>query len=281
MDLPRHYTIRESSHRIHNPLTSDKLAALGEALNPPPGTRMLDLACGTGEMLCTWAREHQVTGTGVDISTVFIARARDRAAELGVDGRVSFVHGDASGYVAGTPAGIAACVGATWIGGGVPGTVQLLRRSLQPGGVMLIGEPYWRLEPPDQATVEGCHAIGSDQFLPLPELIERFGDLGCDVVEMVLASQDSWDSTGRTTAGRTRHRARAIRQVPARISRLGCVRPNEPLTSATPWPGLPRLGESQRLRGEGGELQGLPQRLAGLGRLFGQAGDPGRLASGV
>jgi hypothetical protein len=27
----------------------------------------------------------------------------------------------------------------------------------------------------------------------LPELIERFSDLGCDVVEMVLASQDSWD----------------------------------------------------------------------------------------
>ena len=59
--------------------------------------------------------------------------------------------------------------------------------------MMLIGEPYWRQEPPDQATVEGCHAVGSDDFLPLPELIERFGDLGCDVVEMVLASQDSWD----------------------------------------------------------------------------------------
>lgn len=85
MDLPRHYTIRESSHRIHNPFTSDKLAILGEALHLPPGTRMLDLACGTGEMLCTWARDHQVTGTGVDISTVFIARARTRAAELGVE----------------------------------------------------------------------------------------------------------------------------------------------------------------------------------------------------
>jgi hypothetical protein len=30
-------------------------------------------------------------------------------------------------------------------------------------------------------------------FLPLPDLIERFGELGCDIVEMVLASQDSWD----------------------------------------------------------------------------------------
>jgi len=93
VDIPRSFTIRESSHRIHNPFTSDKLTTLGQALSPPSGTRMLDLACGTGEMLCTWARDHQVTGTGVDISTVFIAGARARAAELGVDGQVSFVHG--------------------------------------------------------------------------------------------------------------------------------------------------------------------------------------------
>jgi len=43
---------------------------------------MLDLACGTGEMLCTWARDYQTTGTGIDISTVFIAAARARAVKL-------------------------------------------------------------------------------------------------------------------------------------------------------------------------------------------------------
>jgi hypothetical protein len=53
MDLPRIFTIRESTHRIHNPLTADKLAALGEALHLAPGTRVLDLASGSGEMLCT------------------------------------------------------------------------------------------------------------------------------------------------------------------------------------------------------------------------------------
>ena len=58
---------------------------------------------------------------------------------------------------------------------------------------MLIGEPYWRREPPDQATVEGCHATSRDEWLPLPELIESFGGLGCDVVEMVLADSSSWD----------------------------------------------------------------------------------------
>ena len=63
--------------------------------------------------------------------------------------------------------------------------------------MMLIGEPYWRWEPPDQATVDGCGAIGSDGFLPLPELLERLADLGCDVVEMVLASQDDWDLVRR------------------------------------------------------------------------------------
>jgi hypothetical protein len=103
------------------------------------------------------------------------------------------VHGDASGYVASEPVGIASCVGATWIGDGVPGTVGLLRRSLADGGMMLIGEPYWRREPPDQATVEGCHATSRDEWLPLAELVESFGELGCDVVEMVLADQDSWD----------------------------------------------------------------------------------------
>ncbi|MFE7032142.1 SAM-dependent methyltransferase [Streptomyces sp. NPDC057621] len=193
MDLPRSFTVRESGHRIHNPFTSEKLAALGRALDPAPGTAVLDLACGSGEMLCTWARDHRVTGTGVDISTVFLAKARARAGELDVADRVDFLHGDAAGHVADEPVGIAACVGATWIGGGVAGTVELLRRSLAPGGTMLIGEPYWRREPPDRATVEGCHAGSRDDYRSLPELVEQFGRLGCDLVEMVLADQDGWD----------------------------------------------------------------------------------------
>ncbi|GAB2757886.1 SAM-dependent methyltransferase [Streptomyces bullii] len=193
MDLPRIFTLRESSHRIHNPFTPEKLATLGRALHLTPGTRALDLASGSGEMLCTWARDHGITGTGIDISTVGIAKARARAAELGVADQVDFVHGDASGHVADAPVDLAACIGATWIGGGAAGTVELLGRSLRAGGLMLIGEPYWRREPQDQETVEACHARDKADFLPLPDLIEQFGTLGYDVVEMVLADQDSWD----------------------------------------------------------------------------------------
>lgn len=58
---------------------------------------------------------------------------------------------------------------------------------------MLVGEPYWRREVPDQVTAEGCRARGPQDFLLLPGLIGPFGDLGYDVVEMVLADQGSWD----------------------------------------------------------------------------------------
>src|SRR5437660_286271 len=159
VDIPRQYLIRESGHRIHNPLTGAKLADLGAALRVPAGARLLDLACGSGELLCTWARDHGLRGTGVDLSATFLASAGARAVELGVADLVTFVHGDASGYVADQPVDVACCLGATWIGGGVGGTVELLRRSLLPGGLMLVGEPYWRREPPDQVTVENCHAV--------------------------------------------------------------------------------------------------------------------------
>lgn len=193
MDLPRIFTIRESTHRIHNPFRPGQLAYLGRALQLAPGTRMLDLASGSGEMLCTWARDHQVTGTGVDISTLFTEQARTRAVELGVAERVTFLHDDASGFVAEEPVDLVACVGATWIGGGVAGTVELLGRSLRPGGLILMGEPFWRRHVPDRDTADACLAGGEDDFLGLPELIEHFGDLGYDVVQMVLADQESWD----------------------------------------------------------------------------------------
>ncbi|MEV0237400.1 class I SAM-dependent methyltransferase [Nonomuraea sp. NPDC050786] len=193
MDLSRSFTIRESSHRVLNPITPDKLATLGAAIGLRPGASVLDLCCGKGELLSTWARDHGVTGTGVDISTVFLAAARERAAELGVTDRVTFVHGDAATHVAAEPVDLAACVGATWIGQGVPGTVALLERSLRPGGVMLIGEPFWRAEPPSQEAVEACHARSRDDYETLPGLVELFQRLGYDVVEMVLADEDSYD----------------------------------------------------------------------------------------
>jgi hypothetical protein len=166
MDIPRIFNITEGAHRIHNPITPEKLAILGAALRLESGARVLDLGSGSGEMLCTWARDHGIIGTG---------------------------HGDAAGYVSDEKVSVAACVGATWIAGGVVGTIELLARSLRTGGIILIGEPYWRRLPPTEDVAKGCLANSISDFLMLPELLASFGQLGYDVVEMVLADQDDWD----------------------------------------------------------------------------------------
>ena len=98
MDIPRIFNITESAHRIHNPFTPDKYATLGAALRLSAGARVLDLGSGSGEMLCTWARDHGIVGTGIDMSPLFTAQAQSRAVELGVAAQVSFIHGDAAGY---------------------------------------------------------------------------------------------------------------------------------------------------------------------------------------
>lgn len=193
IDLPRHFTIRESSHRIINPLSDEKLRQLGEALFIRGGSTMLDLASGKGEMLCTWARDHNIRGIGVDISSVFTAKARARSVQLGVSEKVKFIHADASEFVSDRPVDIVSCLGATWIGGGVPGTIELLHKSLKPDGTILLGHPYWRKDPPSREAIEACGAEQESDWLALPALIEQLHSLGYDVIEMMLADQDSWD----------------------------------------------------------------------------------------
>jgi SAM-dependent methyltransferase len=193
LDIPRIFNITESAHRIHNPFTPEKFTTLGAALRLASGTRVLDLGSGSGEMLCTWARDYGITGVGIDMSQLFSEQAKRRAEELGVADRVEFIHGDATGYVADEKVGVAACVGATWIGGGVAGTIELLAKSLGANEIILIGEPYWLQLPPTEDVAKKCLANSISDFLMLPELIASFGELGYDVVEMVLADQEGWD----------------------------------------------------------------------------------------
>ena len=192
MDVLGLHEISEAGNRILNPITAEKLALLGDVSRLHSGMRLLDLACGKGEMLCQWATTHDISGIGVDISEVFIPAAIARAESMGVADRLRFVRADASTYVA-EPSSfdVVSCLGATWIGGGLAGTIDLMRPALVPGGLMLVGEPFWREEPP-QAAYEALDCTPRD-FTSLAGTLDRVAGAGMKVVEMVLADEDSWD----------------------------------------------------------------------------------------
>jgi len=186
----RHHEIAEAEHRILNPITESKLDLLGELCRLRAGMRMLDLACGKGEMLARWSAAYGVTGVGVDLSDYFLLAAERRAAELRVADRLTFVSGDAGAYEAEAGAfDVVACVGATWIGGGLAGTLDLMRPALKSDGQLLVGEPYWIDEPPPGA----AEALGAGDITSLEGTLNRFEASGCELVEMVHADPDSWD----------------------------------------------------------------------------------------
>jgi SAM-dependent methyltransferase len=173
-----------------NPLSLEKLLLVADICHVGQGTRLLDLACGKGEMLCRFASDLGASGVGIDNHAPFLADARARAAELGAESAVTFIEGDA-----GAPPDLGgrfeavSCIGATWIGGGLLGTLELMGRWVEPGGWLLVGEVYWSEPPPPQIEQK----YGAGEFADLAGTLDRFDAAGMDLVEIILASSDDWD----------------------------------------------------------------------------------------
>ncbi|MBN1697269.1 MAG: class I SAM-dependent methyltransferase [Spirochaetales bacterium] len=191
----RFHEIAETYHRILNPFTEEKLMLLGEICRLDQTMKQLDLACGKGEMLCRWSQKYRICGTGVDISSVFLDAAKERAEELGAAERVTFVQDDAAKYPKEThDFDVVSCIGATWIGNGLIGTLKMMKLPLKPGGVVLVGEPFWIDPPPEDAfAAYAAEGIGRDDFVSLDGTLERFESAGMNLVGMVVADHDSWD----------------------------------------------------------------------------------------
>lgn len=187
------HEISEGAHRILNPFTDEKLLLLGEICHLRPNLSLLDLACGKGEMLCRWAERWDITGVGVDISTVFLAAAQARAHELSVTDRVKFVEADAAQYPQDYHEfDIVSCIGATWIGNGLRGTLELMKPALKSrDGLLVVGEPYWIDPPPPEAYA--ALNMREDDFTSLEGTLDRIESAGLELLEMVMANHDSWD----------------------------------------------------------------------------------------
>lgn len=185
MDVFRWTEIAEAGQPILNPFTAEQLALVGSLCELQPDQTILDLGCGKGELLCTWARDHAIRGVGMDIFEPLIREANARAVELGVRDRVDFVTGDAGAYdTDGHRYDIVTCIGATWVGGSLADTLAWMRSlAVADDPLLIVGEPFRRDD-----------AVGEyDSPNTLSDLGDLYEDLRLDLVQMVVASQEGWD----------------------------------------------------------------------------------------
>jgi SAM-dependent methyltransferase len=180
MDTWKYFAITHADHVVCNPASSERLDELVGLLDLDPGARVWEAACGKGELLVRLAERYGIHGVAVDISPYELRVARDRAAARVPAADLQFVEGDAAAHPAEpASADLAACLGASWIWGGHRGTLRALREAARPGGLVLVGEPYWRRVPEPAflaaagveadafATLHGNAAIGAEEGLTL------------------------------------------------------------------------------------------------------------------
>ena len=178
----------EARHEIQNPTSREKILELGRQLELGPTSHVLDVASGMGGPALLLAGEFGCRLTCVERAPEFVAIARERVAAAGLEARIEIVEADAATFELGRY-DAALCIGATFAYGGLVPTLERLRPSAP---VLAVGEPYWRSWPLSPRP-EGAERTAEDEWLPLPETVERIESTGVRVVGFIASSEDDWD----------------------------------------------------------------------------------------
>ena len=182
--MPWFHGVAERFHDIQNPIGADKIRLLGERLGLTGGQRVLDIACGRCGPAIILASTFGCRIVGIEKSEEFAEAARRRIVAAGLDELISVQVQDAADFPIDPEAWDAAlCLGASWIWGGLEGTVAALVPGVRPGGHVAIGEVYLRAEP-DQP---------GSEFVTLAETVRRFERAGPPLTLLIAASTEDWD----------------------------------------------------------------------------------------
>lgn len=188
--MPWWYHVVESRHDLQNPTSAEKVRLLGERLGLGPRSHVLDMGSGRGGPAVLLAGAFHCRITLVERSEEFLGEARRRAASTGLTDLLEFVRADGREFqIAPERYDAALCLGATFIWGGLAGTLRALRPGVKPGGHVAAGEPYWRRSPlPD-----GYRPDEDEQFATLLETVARFEAEGLAPISLIASSEDDWD----------------------------------------------------------------------------------------
>ena len=166
---------------ILNPMSDAELDRVVEALGVRAGMRILDVACGHGEMLLRIASRLPVEAHGLDESPWAITRAAQRARTREMRGTIRWWLGHGAEAPLG-PFDVVTCIGASWIWHGFSGTVRAVARRVAPGGTVAIGDLRVR---------EGA-AVDEGRVIARAEQIEAILAAGLSPTGELVASDASW-----------------------------------------------------------------------------------------
>lgn len=188
--MPWWYAVIESRHELQNPTSPDKIRLLGRYLGLGPGSHVLDVASGQGGPAALLARSFGCRLTCVERADEFVAAARERVSEAGVEDLVEIVHADAREFRLETNSFDAAlCLGASFVWDGLPGTLASLTPVVRAGGFVAVGEPYWSRWPlPAEVELEP-----GEDFVRLSETVDRVEAAGLELVALIASTLDDWD----------------------------------------------------------------------------------------
>ncbi len=182
--------IAERDLEIINPISAEKILAIGRMAGMAPGKTILDFGCGYAEPLTLWAKNYGVSGMGIDIRPKAIEHARLKIQQRGLSDRLQVIQGNGAAYQF-EPGryDYAACIGATFIWDSYQAALAAMKQAIRPAGKLLVGEVYWLKDtvPPDLAQSQTC-------FHSESKLLQITWEAGLEVEYVVRASHDDWDT---------------------------------------------------------------------------------------
>ena len=187
MHFTEFFAIIERYQDILNPSSHEKLMLLAEYCGIQDGQRILDIGCGKGYLLRTWAQHWQIEGVGIDVNPTSIGVARQQAQEEGLAEQLHFIEDDAKNYVDDEPFDIVTCLGAPFAIGTFQEAAAWMVAKTKPDGVVVIGNGY--LPAPVPAHIDE----DISEYHTLTELEAIFSEESLFLTGIIAASQDDWD----------------------------------------------------------------------------------------